>query len=285
MRALSYAPLVGLLAVVLNSQTFCPALRGRGVGEPMSLRDTTHAAADFRWEKQLAPGATVEVKGLRGNITAEPAAGDRVEVVAAKRGPRGEAEAVEVRAVEHGGGVTVCAVYPTIDPRQPYVCRPGDESQNYGMVFFRHNDVEVNFTVRVPRGVRFVGRTVLGEVRATSLGGDVEAFTVNGDVRLDTAGHVRAVSMTGSIVASLKQAALARPLELRTVNGDITVALPAGANANLLAETSYGRITTDFPLDVRRGPAQRSAAGAVGRGGSDVMLKTVFGSIRVRRAP
>src|SRR5213595_1573860 len=48
------------------------------------------------------------------------------------------------------------------------------------------DDVRVNFTVRVPAGVRFAGHTVNGEVDAANLSGDVEAHTVNGSIRVST---------------------------------------------------------------------------------------------------
>ena len=61
------------------------------------------------------------------------------------------------------------------------------------------NDVSVRFTVRVPAGVRFVARTVNGDVAAEGLTGDVQATTVNGGVRLSTAGQADAETVNGSI--------------------------------------------------------------------------------------
>jgi len=131
---------------------------------------------------------------LHGNILAKAASGNEVEVTATKRGRRGEVQDVDIKVLEHENGVTICAVYPTIDPQQPYVCRSGNEQNNYGMVYFQNSDVQVDFTVRLPMGLRFIGRTVQGEVEVTLLTNDIEAFTVNGDVRVSTAGHVRATA-------------------------------------------------------------------------------------------
>jgi hypothetical protein len=65
---------------------------------------------------------------------------------------------VEIRAVEHDGGVTICAVYPNSDGR-PNECRAGGGHNNT-----RDNDGEVHFTVRIPRGVVFAPATVNGDV-------------------------------------------------------------------------------------------------------------------------
>ena len=86
---------------------------------------------------------------------------------------------IEVQVVEHNGGVTICAVYPTVDGR-PAQCRPGASSPMNSL----NNDVNIDFTVRLPKGVRFVGRTVNGQVEAKSLEADTEGHTVNGNVRL-----------------------------------------------------------------------------------------------------
>src|SRR2546422_4855498 len=56
----------------------------------------------------------------------------------------------------------------------------------------RDNDVTVDFTVRVPAGVRFLGKTVNGEVEAAVGSSDVEAITVNGSIRISTTGYAEA---------------------------------------------------------------------------------------------
>ena len=47
----------------------------------------------------------------------------------------------------------------------------------------RDNDVNVEFRVKVPAGVRFVGRTVNGGIEASGITADAEAHTVNGGRR------------------------------------------------------------------------------------------------------
>ena len=66
--------------------------------------------------------------------------------------------------MRHADGVTICAVYPNVDGRAPNTCEPGGGQMNV-----RDNDVSVNFTVRVPAGVRFSGNTVNGKVEAHNL--------------------------------------------------------------------------------------------------------------------
>jgi hypothetical protein len=236
--------------------------------------------SDFNWHGRIAPGQSVEIKGVNGAIHAERSAGTEVTVEATKSGRHNDPNSVTVQAVPHGDGVTICAVYPSSDWGRPNECQPGSG----GRMSVNNNDVKVEFTVHVPAGVRFIGRTVNGEVEAASLGGDVQAHTVNGKIRISTAGSAEAKTVNGSITASLGQAAGLKPLEFHTVNGGIDLELPATVNANIHASTVNGHISTDFPLMIHGKFSGREITGAIGQGGPDLNLKTVNGSIELHRA-
>ncbi len=238
-------------------------------------------AQDWEWQGRVAAGSSIEVKGINGDVHAVAATGNQVQVVAELREHRrGDAEDIEFEVIEHDGGVTICAMYPT--PRRadrPNECAPGDG----GRMSTRDNDVEVSFTVRVPAGVGFKGRTVNGEVRVEPLSGDVEAHTVNGDVELSTAGIAQASTVNGSIWASLGRGDWTESLEFETVNGSITVELPEGFGAEVSARTVNGGIETDFPLTVQGRFSSRRLTGTIGGGGRRLWLETVNGSISLRR--
>jgi DUF4097 and DUF4098 domain-containing protein YvlB len=237
------------------------------------------AAEDFRWQGSVARGATIEIKGVNGGIDATAGSGSEVEVTAIKRaGRRGNPDDVEVKVVEHAGGVTICAVYPSHGSR-PNDCQPAEG----GRMNTQDNDVQVDFEVRVPAGVRFVGRTVNGGIEATGLPGDAEAHTVNGGVRLEAAGVARAETVNGGIRASLGRADWAGELKLSTVNGSIRLELPEGTNATVRAETVNGSISTDFPLTLQGRINRRRLNATIGSGGRDLDLETVNGSIDIKK--
>jgi hypothetical protein len=235
---------------------------------------------NFHWQGQVAQGSAIEIKGVNGNVRAEAASGDQVEVVATKSARRSDPSSVRVQVVEHGGGVTICAVYPSIDARRQNTCEPGKA----GNMNVNNNDVQVDFVVRVPRGVRFQGHTVNGEVEARSLGADVEVSTVNGSIHVSTTGYAQASTVNGEIVASMGRANWTEGLEFETVNGGITLSLPATTSTELEAETLNGDITTDFQITVQGRFSKRHLSGTIGSGGRNLSLKTVNGSIRVNRA-
>jgi hypothetical protein len=237
-------------------------------------------AEDFEWSGRVESGQVIEVKGVIGDVRAMASGGSQVEVTAELREHRrGYAEDIEFDVIEHDGGVTICAVYPTPrDARRPNECRPDDG----GRMNTRDNDVEVYFTVHVPAGVGFSGRTVNGKVNVESLSGDVEAHTINGDVEVSTSGYAQATTVNGSIWAAVGRADWTGSLEFETVNGSITVELPEGAGAEVTARTVNGAIETDFPLTVRGRFSSRRLSGTIGDGGRRLWLETVNGSIRLR---
>ena len=236
-------------------------------------------AQDFQWRGSVAQGRAIEIKGVNGDIRAEPAGGNDVEVIGEKRGRRDNPDSVRIEVVPHAGGVTVCAVYPSRDGQRPNECAPGDG----GRMNVQNNDVTVNFTVRVPAGVTFIGTTVNGGVEANRLHGDVALKTVNGSVAFSTTGGARAATVNGSIKGEMGRADWTDTLEMRTVNGGITLTLPPTLNTDVKASTVNGDIHTDFPITATGRITRRRVEGTIGGGGRLLSLESVNGSITLKR--
>jgi len=240
----------------------------------------TLAAQDFRWTGQLAAGKEIEIKGVNGSIDAVAASGTQIEVTAEKRARHDDPDEVQIEVLEHEGGVTICAVYPTPRrARHDNECAPG----RGGHMNTEDNDVRVHFKVRVPAGVLFTGHTVNGDIETDGLGGDVDVATVNGDVRVSTGGHAEATTVNGSIEVRMGRADWTGTLDFRTVNGGITVYLPDDFSAEIEAETVNGDIETDFPMTVSGRFGMRRIRGTIGAGGRRLDLQTVNGSIKLRK--
>lgn len=239
---------------------------------------TAQAATDFRWSGRVAAGETLEIKGVNGSIEVAPADGDDVLVTAEAKARRSDPGSVRIERVEHAGGITFCAVYPTPEGRQENRCGPGSS----GRMNTERNDVRVDFRVEVPEGVSFVGRTVNGDVEASGLRSDVTAVTVNGDVDVTTTGFAEAKTVNGSIDASMGSADLREGVSFSTVNGSITLDLPDDIDADLDASWLNGGFESDIPLLLEGRMSRRSARGVLGDGGPRLELETVNGSIRIR---
>jgi hypothetical protein len=236
------------------------------------------AQDEFHWTGKVAAGAAVEIKGMNGGITATGTSGGDIEVTAVKKGRKSDPAQVKIDVVQHPGGVTICAVYPS--EGAPNECQPGEG----GHMKVRDNDVNVDFQVKVPAGVRFVGRTVNGGVEATGITADAEAHTVNGGVRLEATGTARADTVNGGITARLGRADWTGTLALKTVNGGIDVSVPEGLSADVKASTVNGDIQTDFPLAITGRISRRRIQGTIGSGGRLLEMETVNGGIELRKA-
>jgi hypothetical protein len=237
------------------------------------------AAQDFTWAGAVSQGRAIEIKGVNGDVRAEPSGSNQVEVVAVKSSRRDDPASVRIQVVPHDGGVTICAIYPSRDGARPNECAAGDGGRNN----VQNNDVTVRFTVRVPAGVTFIGKTVNGDVEAMRLNGDVALTTVNGSVTFSTTGGGRANTVNGSIRGEMGRADWSDTLSMTTVNGSITLTLPATLNTDVRASTVNGDITADFPITVQGKISRRRLDGTIGGGGRTLALESVNGSITLKR--
>jgi hypothetical protein len=236
-------------------------------------------SADWSWNEKVASGGAVEIINVNGAIAAEGSSGGDVQVTVQKKARESNPQDVKIEVVRHAQGVTICAVYPTPPGEAANTCKPGGGRMNVPSGF----DVTTNFTVKLPPGLRLLGRTVNGGITATSLAGDADLATVNGSVKGSAAGQVRAKSVNGSVTASMGRTDWSGELEVATVNGSVTVELPASAATEVKGSTVNGNIESDFGLEVKGKWGPRKASGTIGGGGRQLDLKTVNGSIQLRK--
>jgi hypothetical protein len=237
------------------------------------------ADTGFSWRGALSNGQTLEIKGVNGFIRASEAAGGEVELSADRHGRRNNPSEVRIDVVPHAGGVTICAIYPSPDANKPNECKPGKEGRNS----VRNNDVQVDFTIRVPRGVKLSANTVNGGIDARGIQADVLAHTVNGKIVVEAKGNVQAHTVNGGITATMGDTSWTGTREFHTVNGGITLELPATANTDFNASVVNGNIESDFPIMVRGKIDPRRLSGTLGSGGRELKMNTVNGSIKIRK--
>ena len=273
MKTMGMVALAAAALVSLNGSAESPR-----VGDLFEATPGKQQAEDWEWQGSVDRGDAIEIKGVNGAIKATGASGSRVMVTAVKKGRDDDPADVRIEVVEHSGGVTICAVYPDAGGKKNE-CAPGDG----GRLSSKDNDVQVNFTVQVPDGVRLVATTVNGGIEAGDLRADAMATTVNGDIRIASTGTVKAKTVNGSIQASMGRADWSGTLDFNTVNGSITVRLPDDVNTDVSASTVNGSLETDFPLTVQGKFSMKKMRGTIGSGGRDLDMETVNGSIHLKR--
>jgi hypothetical protein len=249
----------------------------------ISSRDDSRSEKDFKsqddlqWGWNLAAGKTIEIRGVNGWIHVERAKGNRTEVSAEKKWRRSDPDEVKIEVIPTENGVTICAVYPG-RWGEKNSCEPNHSHNNV-----HDNDVQVNFTVRLPSGVRCDANTVNGGIEAEDLDSQAELTTVNGSILASSTRPLSAHTVNGSIRASM--GALGRhDLEFQTVNGSVTLTFGGPLDARLHASTLNGDIDSDFPLTIEgRHISRRNIDATIGSGGPELRVATVNGGIRLRR--
>ena len=141
-------------------------------------------------------------------------------------------------------------------------------------------------------------RTVLdGEVVIEGVEGRHDVSNVTGNVQLlDVRGSGRFESVSGSVTGSFSGAPKG-PSAWKSVSGDLEVALPAGLDADLILQSKWGEIWSEYPVEALPALPARSyrkkgkfvirgdngARFRVGAGGPELRFETLSGDIRVRR--
>ncbi len=163
--------------------------------------------------------------------------------------------------------------------------------------------LDVQFDVTIPAGSQIDVSTVNdGKVDVDGVTGLVSARNVNGPVRVSGAHQCgRVKSINGAVQLQLVQVLIPAPgegCELETINGNITLQLPADAGLDLAMELFNGSLRTEFEVESmamtpkveksRKGNRLRyeiSQAGGlrIGAGGANLFVKSLNGDIQINK--
>lgn len=153
--------------------------------------------------------------------------------------------------------------------------------------FFSNNiRASVSFKITVPTAVSLDKIAVVNSsVHINDVRGSVNAESVNGGVHAhNLAGNVKLETVNGEIVADVSSVSADQKLAFKTVNGSITVKLPANTGADTHASVVNGSIDCDFPLTVQGRIVGKKLSGKIGDGRAKLSAESVNGSIRLKKA-
>ena len=117
--------------------------------------------------------------------------------------------------------------------------------------------------------------TLIQSLRGALVNGDIEAAT--------TQGPVDATTVNGGIRVSMDALTGDGDLDFSTVNGSVRVEMPAALNADLEMSTVNGSLESDYPLTMSGRLNPRHIEATIGSGGRRLRLKTVNGSVELRK--
>jgi DUF4097 and DUF4098 domain-containing protein YvlB len=134
----------------------------------------------------------------------------------------------------------------------------------------------ITIVARVPRRAKLNLSTINeGEIVVRDIVGDLELENINGPITASNiTGSVIAESVNNPITVGLAGVASGAATSLSSLNGDITLTLPAAARAEFHLDTAQGEIESDFELDVK--PSKPLIERKEGRGGVSVRMEDII---------
>lgn len=127
--------------------------------------------------------------------------------------------------------------------------------------------------------------TVSGAVEAQGISGRLNFRTVSGDLTLADGWLERldANGVSGDVTADVDLDPLGG-MQVTTVSGEVTLRLPAEADARVDLHSVSGDVRSEFPeLHRSSAPASRSVSGSLGAGSGQVSVTTMSGRVMLLR--
>jgi hypothetical protein len=269
-RARKFAGLVVIAVFAVGLAACDIAVNGEG---GFQLGVGAQARDEWTRSYKLSPGSQLEVINVNGQISAEPASGDAVEILAERTARASSEDAAKDLLARTEMREEVSDSRVRIEVRAPRWNGPGGQ--------------QIRWTIKVPRGVAVDLRTINGGVTLRGLDSDIRARATNGGIKgsgIKTS-NVDASVTNGGVVIELANAPADGAIDLESVNGGVELALPAESKADITARCVNGGIAvTGLELEIVGEQTRRKVAGKLNGGGARVTLETTNGGVKLSRA-
>jgi hypothetical protein len=163
----------------------------------------------------------------------------------------------------------------------------------------RNKSVDLEILVPFRFSVR-LGVRDDGDVLVEGLSGEVEVDNPYGHIRLARLSGPSSVNtQDGDITAQFERIAPGIPLAFTSVHGKIDVTFPSGVDLTVRMKSEEGTVYSDFDIILEKRKSLSSPAGKtggtkvaleewttgrIGRGGTDVLMKSFDGNVYIRKA-
>ncbi len=224
--------------------------------------ETTSAAKRTEhFNATMTAGSTLRIENVSGDIVAKPGRELSAIVTITASAPtleRANDLLRETRVTQHHKDeeYTLTTEWPSsFGHRDDHGRFMSFDTRRPSRAITRCEDCKItaHYEVTVPRGVRAILHTVNGDVRAgAGVDAALDLQTVNGAVTaLGAVASVTAQSVNGKVDVSSQTFPPDASINLKTINGPITLTLARNARFDLDASTMNGTIASTFPLPAR----------------------------------
>jgi DUF4097 and DUF4098 domain-containing protein YvlB len=216
----------------------------------------------------LESGGYLSLENINGNVTVEGWKKNEVSIRAVKKGTSKNLDQIKiiVSVDEYDGKewIDIETQYPT----------------------FASKSGSVDYTIQAPFDAILEDiELVNGDLKISGITGYLSLGTVNGTITASgMADNAWIETVNGEIDLSFAKMGKGQAVDAESVNGGITIQLPADADAHVSAETINGEMSNDFDLAIDKGEwIGSSMEGRCGSGAARISLETVNGSIAIKK--
>lgn len=151
-----------------------------------------------------------------------------------------------------------------------------DEEDNHISVDTDWRAERIGLVARIPRRADLeISTTNDGEILVSNISGTLQLENTNGPITArNISGSVIAESVNDHIDVSLTSISEDSAMSFETINGDLTLGLPAQAGVQLHIDSAGGEIVSDFEVDVQ--PSKPVVERRTDRGGMEVRMESVI---------
>ncbi len=266
----------------MNRQRQLPARLGAFLGTIFALfvlalgahaSDRSAYTEDFHQTYALTPEGRVELDNINGDVHISTWDRNEVKVDAVKFA--GSKERLDDARIEIDAGKDEISI------RTKY--RDHDLTFNWGS---NHNPAGVEYTITVPRGAHLDEiKLINGSLDLNGASGEVHASCINGRLKAhNLSGRAELSTINGHLEARFDQLPNSS-VELKSVNGSVSLTIPSDSKAEIEASTISGGIDNDFGMHVNHHRfVGHDLRGQLGSGGPHIELQNVNGHIEIHHA-
>jgi beta-lactamase regulating signal transducer with metallopeptidase domain len=231
------------------------------------------ATKEMHFVAKVKPGIPFIVRDSLGNITLKPSKDDTCDVRAVIRAKAKKDTEAHQMVEQVSMNVESSNERYYLKPVKP----EGD----------KWNNVNVDFYIAVPVGVRPDVKTNLGNIDLSNLNGEIKAVTNLGNMKaVNTAGNVDLHTDLGNVEFIAPKAMAAGDVKLFSKMGNIEFTAPKDLSARFQADTKMGEIKSELPLQISKlDMFKRTTEGAIGAGQASIKMATEMGSISLKWQP
>jgi hypothetical protein len=228
-----------------------------GIGVLVLLSSASTAAEDISEQKTWQQSYPVSsssprlfVRNIWGNVTVRAGAAGEIAVTVDERRWAPTQELIEktktlirLDVETSGDSVSMVVGNPDRTERRNEMCRGCR--------------IEYQFEIAVPAGTHIdVGTVTDGRVEVAGVHGPVNASNVNGPVRVRDLNDCASIESVNGALDVVFARAPSENCNLKTINGRITVGLPANAGLDALLSMGHGEVESDFDVEPMTLPAK-----------------------------